>query len=143
MKDNAAYTGEWSVKRIANPAYKGVWEAKKVDNPEFVDDETVGTYADFGYIGLDLWQVRGGAVFDNFIITDDKHEANKMKEKWRKMYEIETAAEVKYEKQNKRDMARHQAMQNDPSIMRQQQMEMQRNKERMQEAQREKRSEDL
>merc|ERR1712072_1305597 len=36
----------------------GEWEAKKIDNPEYEDDNTVYKYADFGFIGFDLWQVK-------------------------------------------------------------------------------------
>merc|ERR1711959_599598 len=59
MIDNPEFKGEWSVKRISNPAYKGFWEATKIDNPEYEDDNTVYKYADFGFIGFDLWQVHG------------------------------------------------------------------------------------
>merc|ERR1711935_75975 len=71
MKDNAAYKGDWYGKRISNPAYKGVWEAKKIANPEYVDDNEVYKFADFGFIGFDLWQVKAGSIFDNVIVTDD------------------------------------------------------------------------
>merc|ERR1711968_143507 len=77
MKDNAAYKGDWSVKRISNPAYKGFWEAKKIDNPEYEDDNAVYKYADFGFIGFDLWQVKGGTIFDNVIVCDDVADADK------------------------------------------------------------------
>merc|ERR1711912_159860 len=71
MKDNPDYKGDWSAKRISNPEYKGVWEAKKIDNPEFVDDDSVYKFAEFGFIGFDLWQVKAETIFDNIIITDD------------------------------------------------------------------------
>merc|ERR1712216_504657 len=71
MIDNPDYHGDWSVKRISNPAYKGFWEAKKIDNPEYEDDSAVYKYDDFGFIGFDLWQVKGGTIFDNVIICDD------------------------------------------------------------------------
>merc|ERR1711998_44973 len=76
MKDNPEYKGEWSVKRISNPEYKGVWEAKKIANPEYEDDDNLYKYDAFGFIGFDLWQVKGGTIFDNIIITDDKAEAD-------------------------------------------------------------------
>ena len=68
MKDNAAYKGDWSVKRVSNPAYLGVWEAKKIANPECEDDDAVYKYADFGFIGFDLSQVKGDTIIDNVII---------------------------------------------------------------------------
>merc|ERR1712127_5600 len=76
MKDNTAYKGDWYVKRISNPAYKGFWEAKKIANPEYEDDDKVYSFANFGFIGFDLWQVKGGTIFDNVIITDDVAEAD-------------------------------------------------------------------
>merc|ERR1712176_793922 len=91
MKDNPAYKGDWYVKRISNPAYKGVWEAKKIANPEYEDDDTLYKYADFGFIGFDLWQVKGGTIFDNVIITDDAAEADGFAKKWKALSEVEQA----------------------------------------------------
>merc|ERR1712072_1348596 len=67
MIDNPEYKGEWSVKRISNPEYKGVWEAKKIANPDYEDDDNVYAFEDSGFIGFDLWQVKGGTIFDNVI----------------------------------------------------------------------------
>merc|ERR1711920_1151338 len=89
MKDNPDYKGDWYVKRISNPAYKGIWEAKKIANPEFVDDDNVYKYEDFGFIGFDLWQVKGGTIFDNVIITDDVAEADEFAKKWKALSEVE------------------------------------------------------
>merc|ERR1712060_450339 len=89
------------VKRISNPAYKGVWEAKKIANPEFVDDDSVYKYDDFGFIGFDLWQVKGGTIFDNIIITDDVAEADNFAKKWKELNEHETAEVKKAEEAKK------------------------------------------
>merc|ERR1712194_797030 len=91
MKDNPAYKGDWYVKRISNPAYKGVWEANKIANPEYVDDDALYKYDDFGFIGFDLWQVKGGTIFDNVIISDDAAEADVFAKKWKTLSEVETA----------------------------------------------------
>merc|ERR1712039_785168 len=91
MKDNPAYKGDWYVKRISNPAYKGAWEAKKIANPEYQDDDNLYKFADFGFIGFDLWQVKGGTIFDNVIITDDVAEADAFAEKWKTLSEHEKA----------------------------------------------------
>merc|ERR1719246_394586 len=100
-KDNPAYKGEWSVKRISNPAYIGVWEAKKIANPEYKDDDTLYKYADFGFIGFDLWQVKGGSIFDNIILTDDKAEADAFTKKWKELSEVEKS-KVKEESDSKK-----------------------------------------
>merc|ERR1712185_548636 len=67
----------------------GFWEAKKIANSKFVDDDSLYSYADFGFIGFDLWQVKGGSIFDNVIITDDAAEADKLAEKWKALNEKE------------------------------------------------------
>jgi len=95
MKDNPEYKGDWNVKRISNPAYKGLWEAKKIANPEYEDDDSVYKYADFGFLGFDLWQVKGGTIFDNVIITDDKAEAAAFAKKWKTLSEFEKAEKKK------------------------------------------------
>jgi calreticulin len=89
MQDNPAYKGDWSVKRISNPAYKGFWEAKKIDNPEYEDDDKVYKFDAFGFIGFDLWQVKGGTIFDNVIICDDKADADAFAAKWKALSEYE------------------------------------------------------
>jgi len=91
MKDNPAYKGDWNVKRISNPAYKGFWEAKKIANPEYQDDDQLYKYDDFGFIGFDLWQVKGGTIFDNIIITDDEAEADGFAKKWKELSEVEAS----------------------------------------------------
>merc|ERR1712151_1432487 len=89
MKDNPAYKGDWSGKRISNPAYKGFWEAKKIANPEYEDDDMIYKFDDFGFVGFDLWQVKGGTIFENVIITDDKAEADSLAKKWKELSEVE------------------------------------------------------
>merc|ERR1711941_248480 len=89
MKDNPAYKGDWYGKRISNPAYKGIWEAKKIANPEYEDDDQVYKYDDFGFLGFDLWQVKGGSIFDNVIVTDDAAEADAFAKKWKSLSEVE------------------------------------------------------
>merc|ERR1712039_81098 len=103
MKDNADYKGEWSVKRISNPAYKGFWEQKKIANPEFKDDDSIYKYADFGFLGFDLWQVKGGTIFDNIILTDDKAEADTFAKKWKELSEVEKSKKKEEDEAKKSD----------------------------------------
>merc|ERR1712048_225953 len=91
MIDNPEYKGDWSVKRISNPAYKGFWEQKKIANPEYKDDDNLYSYADFGFLGFDLWQVKGGTIFDNIIVTDDAADADTLAKKWKALSEVEAA----------------------------------------------------
>merc|ERR1712070_35240 len=96
-----------SVKRISNPAYKGVWEAKKIANPEYEDDDAVYKFADFGFIGFDLWQVKGGTIFDNIIITDDKAEADKFADKWKALSSVEKEKKAEEEAKKKEEDAKN------------------------------------
>merc|ERR1712187_1017181 len=103
MEDNEAYKGDWYGKRISNSAYKGVWEAKKIANPEYVDDDSVYKYEDFGFLGFDLWQVKAGTIFDNVIVTDDKAEADAFAKKWKAVSEVEKAKKKEEDDAKKED----------------------------------------
>ncbi|KAG7267635.1 hypothetical protein CRUP_026989 [Coryphaenoides rupestris] len=67
--------GEWKPKQIDNPNYKGVWVHPEIDNPEYNADAAIYKFDNIGVLGLDLWQVKSGTIFDNFQITDDLTEA--------------------------------------------------------------------
>merc|ERR1711862_164122 len=73
----------------------GEWEPPMKDNPEYKDDDAVYKYGDFGFIGFDLWQVKGGTIFDNVIITDDAAEADSFTKKWKELSEVEKAEKTK------------------------------------------------
>jgi len=95
MKDNKDFKGEWKAKLISNPAYKGVWKAKKIPNPEYVANDQLHAYKEFGFVGFDLWQVKGAAYFDNLIIADDFEEADRLSDEWQEQFDHE-----KKEKEN-------------------------------------------
>merc|ERR1712176_1284011 len=63
----------------------------KIANPEYEDDDALYKYGEFGFIGFDLWQVKGGTIFDNVIITDDVAEADSFAKKWKDLSEVEKA----------------------------------------------------
>jgi len=109
MKDNPDFKGEWKAKRISNPEYIGVWEAKKIDNPEYIDDDEVYKFDEFGMIGFDLWQVKGGTIFDNVIITDDKAEADAFAKKWKTLSDVEKAKKKEEDDKKKEEDAKNKA----------------------------------
>jgi len=74
---NPEYKGPWSPKKINNPAYKGEWVHPMIDNPDFHPDATLYSYDDFSLIGLDLWQVKSGSIFSNFLVADSYDDAQK------------------------------------------------------------------
>jgi len=82
LVDNPDYKGEWKPRQIDNPAYKGKWVHPEIDNPDYdaAEEAKLGVYEDIGVIGLDLWQVKSGTIFDNFLITDDAEYAKKVGE---------------------------------------------------------------
>ncbi|CUT99435.1 calreticulin [Echinococcus multilocularis] len=94
--DNPDYKGEWSPRTIPNPAYKGPWKPPQIPNPEFVDNPDLYSRT-FSYIGLDLWQVQSGTLFDNFIISDDLSECEAHAKHWRPRFDAETEAAKKAE----------------------------------------------
>ncbi|KAG7229073.1 hypothetical protein INR49_013192 [Caranx melampygus] len=75
MIPNPEYKGEWKPKQIDNPNYKGPWVHPEIDNPEYNADSNIYKFDNIGVLGLDLWQVKSGTIFDNFLITDDVKEA--------------------------------------------------------------------
>jgi calreticulin len=69
--DNPDWKGEWKPKRIPNPAYKGAWVHPLIANPDYKEDKEMYAFADFGWAGIDVWQVKSGTLFDSLLITDD------------------------------------------------------------------------
>jgi calreticulin len=91
--DNPEYKGVWKPKRIPNPAYKGPWVHPEIDNPDYTPDDKLYRYSDFGAIGIDIWQVKSGTLFDNIIVTDSIAEAEAfMGETYGKLKDAEKSA---------------------------------------------------
>eukprot|EP00397_Hematodinium_sp_SG-2012_P032246 GEMP01034320.1.p1 GENE.GEMP01034320.1~~GEMP01034320.1.p1 ORF type:complete len:390 (+),score=113.24 GEMP01034320.1:427-1596(+) len=91
MIDNPDYKGEWRAEKIKNPEFKGDWKAKRIANPKFEKDDSLYSYPEFGAIGIDVWQVEAGSIFDNIIITDDIEEANKFAKLYKDVRAVEKA----------------------------------------------------
>jgi len=72
---NPDYKGAWKARQVDNPNYKGAWVHPEIDNPDFVDYKNLYKYDNIGAIGIDIWQVKSGTIFDNIIITDSITEA--------------------------------------------------------------------
>merc|ERR1711959_507918 len=101
--DNPAFKGAWKAKRIKNPAYKGIWEAKLIANPKYVADDNLYKYANFGAVGIDVWQVKSGTIFDNILITDDVDYAKAAGEKgWKAAKDGEKAMKEKADEEKRK-----------------------------------------
>ena len=75
---NPSWQGDWEPKMIRNPNYKGSWTPPYVSNPEYDANEAEFVYDQCNpceYVGLDLWQVDAGTVFDDILITDSESDA--------------------------------------------------------------------
>ncbi|XP_020113975.1 calreticulin-like [Ananas comosus] len=101
---NPEYKGPWKQKKIKNPDYKGKWKAPLIDNPDFKDDPYIYAFSNLKYIGIELWQVKSGTLFDNFLITDDPEYAKKFAEEtWGKLKDAEKAAFDEAEKKKEEE----------------------------------------
>ncbi|CAO1433568.1 unnamed protein product [Diamesa serratosioi] len=76
--DNKEFKGEWKAKQIDNPEYKGLWKHPEIANPEYTADDSIYLREEICTVGLDLWQVKAGTIFDNFLMTDDPEYAMKV-----------------------------------------------------------------
>ncbi|KAG5625985.1 hypothetical protein H5410_011203 [Solanum commersonii] len=77
---NPEYKGPWKAKKIKNPNYKGKWKAPMIDNPDFKDDPDLYVFPKLKYVGVELWQVKSGTLFDNVVICDDPEYAKSIAE---------------------------------------------------------------
>ncbi|CAN6724537.1 unnamed protein product [Malus baccata var. baccata] len=101
---NPEYKGEWKPKKIKNPNFKGKWKAPLIDNPEFKDDPELYVYPNLKYVGIELWQVKSGTLFDNILITDEPEYAKQLAEEtWGKQKDAEKAAFEEAEKKQEEE----------------------------------------
>merc|ERR1712179_675606 len=78
-------------------------EAKLIDNPKFVDDDKLYSYAAFSTVGIDIWQVKSGTIFDNLLITDDVDYATAHAEKtWKAQKDGEKAMKEKADEEKRK-----------------------------------------
>ena len=72
---NPDYKGEWRQKTIPNPDYKGPWSAPRIPNPEYHSEPNLYNIGTAGGIGIEIWQVTSGSIFDNIFVGDSLEEA--------------------------------------------------------------------
>jgi len=100
--DNPKYKGAWKPKQINNPAYKGAWVHPQIDNPDFKDDDTLGQYPSHKFIGIEIWQVKSGTIFDRFLVTDDEAKADAAKDAFLAAQKVEKAAAEKKKEEDRK-----------------------------------------
>merc|ERR1712178_385361 len=95
--------GTWEAPQIDNPDFKGAWEAKRIDNPKYAADDKLYSYEKFSTVGIDVWQVKSGTIFDNLLVTDDVEYATAHAEKtWKAQKDGEKAAKEKADEEKRK-----------------------------------------
>ncbi|CAL5372868.1 unnamed protein product [Camellia sinensis] len=90
--------------KIKNPNYQRKWKTPMIDNPEFKDDHEIYVFPKLKYVGIELWQVKSGTLFDNVLICDDPDYAMKLAEEtWGKQKYAEKAAFDEVEKKREEE----------------------------------------
>jgi len=103
--DNPDFKGEWKPNKIPNPAYKGQWIHPVIANPDYSEDPHLYAYDDFSYVGIDVWQVKSGTIFDHIFIGDSFEEAKEFAEAtWGATKDAEKKA---FEEHNKKEEPKH------------------------------------
>uniref|UniRef100_A0A8C4WVK0 Calreticulin n=1 Tax=Eptatretus burgeri TaxID=7764 RepID=A0A8C4WVK0_EPTBU len=103
---NPDFKGEWKPRLIDNPKYKGMWQHPEIDNPEYIYDPHIYRFTDIGVIGLDLWQVKSGSIFDNFLITDDVKYAEEFgRQTWGVTKDLEKAMKDEQDEEERKRQA--------------------------------------
>jgi len=99
---NPEYKGEWKAKMIPNPEYKGEWVHPEIDNPDYKPDPSIYAFDSHAFFGIEIWQVKSGTIFGDFLVTDSVEEAEAAAEKVLKRIEGEKKMKEDEEKK-KRD----------------------------------------
>jgi calreticulin len=60
---------------IDNPAYKGPWVHPTIPNPDFVEDPQLHVHK-IGGVGIEIWQVKSGTMYDNIFVGTSIEEHN-------------------------------------------------------------------
>jgi calreticulin len=102
MIDNPDFKGPWKAKMIPNPAYKGEWVHPEIDNPDYKEDDSLYQQK-FAFVGIDIWQVKAGTIFDNIIITDSLSEAQAFAKTTEALQAVEKKAKEEADKKQKEE----------------------------------------
>nr|CAD1836693.1 unnamed protein product [Ananas comosus var. bracteatus] len=89
MKRNPNYKGKWNAPLIDNPNYKGIWKPRDIPNPEYFELDKPD-FEPIAAIGIEIWTMQDGVLFDNILIADDEKVAESYREKtWKPKYDVE------------------------------------------------------
>jgi len=100
---NPKFKGAWKPKMIPNPQYKGVWKPKQIPNPEYKEDAHLYRFTDIAQVGVDLWQVKSGSIFDNVLVSDDVSDADALYKEYKTHLDAEKKAKSDEEDRRKKE----------------------------------------
>mmetsp|Transcript_41671 Transcript_41671/g.107862 ORF Transcript_41671/g.107862 Transcript_41671/m.107862 type:complete len:540 (+) Transcript_41671:69-1688(+) len=87
---NPMYKGKWYAPKIDNPEYKGVWSPRQIPNPDYFHDETPCVLPVIDSIGIDIWTMNKGILFDNLVVATDAGKAKAFADQsWKLRKELE------------------------------------------------------
>ncbi|XP_044460439.1 calnexin homolog 1-like, partial [Mangifera indica] len=90
-KKNPTYKGKWKPPHIENPKFRGFWKPRMIQNPKYFETDTPN-FEPIAAIGIEIWTMQDGLLFDNILITRDEHVASSYRETtWKPKYEAEKA----------------------------------------------------
>ncbi|XP_004647432.1 calreticulin-3 [Octodon degus] len=82
---NSELDGDWPGPMLQKPPYQDglkpegidqdIWLHEKMRSTRYLTHYDLSEFENIGAIGLELWQVRSGTIFDNFLLTDDEQYA--------------------------------------------------------------------
>jgi len=81
MIPNPAYKGKWSPPMIDNPDYVGIWSPRQIANPNYFEDDKPYAMAPIGGIGIELWTMQNGILFDNILVASNAAVASTLAQK--------------------------------------------------------------
>ncbi|KAK3183292.1 hypothetical protein Dsin_030578 [Dipteronia sinensis] len=88
-KKNPAYKGKWHAPLIDNPNYKGIWKPKDIPNPNYFELDKPD-FEPIAAIGIEIWTMQDGILFDNILISKDEKVAESYRETtWKPKFEVE------------------------------------------------------
>uniref|UniRef100_A0A0D6R4Y3 Calnexin homolog n=1 Tax=Araucaria cunninghamii TaxID=56994 RepID=A0A0D6R4Y3_ARACU len=93
MKRNPDYKGKWYAPMIDNPNYKGIWKPQQIPNPDYFELERPNLEP-IAAIGIEIWTMQDGILFDNVLISSDEKLAEEYREKtWKGKFNVEKEKE--------------------------------------------------
>ncbi|KAF9689052.1 hypothetical protein SADUNF_Sadunf01G0051700 [Salix dunnii] len=80
---------KWHASLIDNPNYKGIWKPQEIPNPAYFELEKPD-FEPIAAIGIEIWTMQDGILFDNILIASDEKVAGTYREiTWKPKFEIE------------------------------------------------------